>query len=300
MSQKIFVTGATGVIGRQAIPALIARGHQVTGVARSQAKAEALHSEGAKSVFVDLFNADQLGASVDGHDVVIHLATNIPTGASAATKRAWTTNDRLRTETSKCLASACLATSAKRYIGESITFPYVDSGDEWIDEAVERSYFWGNQSSVDAEAAAKMVADTGATGVVLRFAMFYAPESAHLKTIKATAAKGLFTLTGDPDAFISFISARDAAEAVVAAIEAPAGTYNVAEANPATRAQHSMVLAKVVGRTRLRSVPHLLQKAGGAGVESLSRSHRISAALLSSATGWEPKHAPLQTWEYVQ
>ncbi len=282
------------------IPALIAQGHQVTAVARSKGKAATLSDAGAIPAFVDLFNVDQVGATVDGHDTIIHLATHIPTGASAVSKRAWQTNDRLRTETSAHLASACIDSSATRYIGESITFPYVDSGDKWIDEGVERAYFWGNRSCADAEASAKLVADSGATGVVLRFAMFHAPDSAHLKLFKATAAKGLSPLTGEAEALISFVSVSDAADAVVAAIEAPSGTYNVAEANPSTRAEHIAALAKTVGRNKLRSVPYALQKVGGAGVESLSRSHRIDSALFSSVTDWAPKHAAIDAWESVQ
>ncbi len=192
-----------------------------------------------------------------------------------------------------------------RYFGEalhreSITFPYVDSGDEWIDEGVETLLLLG-QSVVSRRRSRSR--NGGREGHRWsRASVCHVPRAGKCppETHQSNRHQGLFALTGDPDAFISFISVGDAAEAVVAAIEAPSGTYNVAEADPSTRSQHSMALAKVVGRTRLRSVPHLLQKAGGAGVESLRpiTSNQRCATLVGYRLGAETRYTT--TWESVQ
>lgn len=294
---RIFLTGATGVLGRRAVPRLVATGHEVSGVARSDGKAAQVAGFGATPVTVDLFDGDAVRRAVDGHDVVMHLATNIPTGASAAVKRGWAMNDRLRSEVAGHLSRAAIDTGASRYVQESITFPYTDGAGGWIDESHERTYFWGNQTVVDAERAADDVTVAGATGVVLRFAMFMADDSAHLLTFARMAERGLWGVFGDDDAHISFIDADDAAAAVVASIDAPAGIYNVAEAEPLTRGEHRARLAQTVGRPSLRALPRFVRAAGGKGAESLARSHRISSQAFRTATGWSATNAPIDRWE---
>jgi hypothetical protein len=76
-----------------------------------------------------------VAAAVVGHEVVINLATSIPKLTKAALGSAWTTNERLRSEASNHLVDAALAAGAGRYVQESIAFPYLDAGDEWVDES---------------------------------------------------------------------------------------------------------------------------------------------------------------------
>ena len=131
---KVFVTGATGVIGTRAVPALVAAGHEVTAVARGEAKADLVRSLGAVPVAVDLFDPAAVKEAVAGHDAVAHLATNIPPMTKASRPSSWTTNERLRREASRNLVDAALDAGAGRYVQESICFPYLDAGDAWIDE----------------------------------------------------------------------------------------------------------------------------------------------------------------------
>lgn len=293
---RVFLTGATGVIGRRAIPALLEAGHHVSAVARSDAKAAQVAATGATAARVSLFDAEQVAQAVQGHDAVVHLATNIPTGASAGLKRGWRTNDRLRKEASATLAAAANAAGIERYVGESTTFPYLPGGTDWITEDHPRDYFFGNQTCLDSEAAAQLVTNAGGQGVVLRFAMFYANDSAHIDTFMLAAKRGFSAVTGHEDTYVSFIDMEDAAAAVVAALEAPAGVYNVAEPNPVKRAEHNTALAKAVGRDKLRPLPGLMQKAGGAGLESVSRAQRISSAKLQEITSWAPAVPVVECW----
>ena len=77
---RIFLTGATGVIGRRALPLLVALDHGVTAVAhRPQSRAE-IERAGAVPVQVDLFARDALQRALAGHDAVINLATHLPVG----------------------------------------------------------------------------------------------------------------------------------------------------------------------------------------------------------------------------
>lgn len=103
---KVFLTGATGVVGTRALPALVAAGHEVTAVARTDERAALVRRLGGQPVTVDLFGASAVAAAVVGHEAVVHLATNIPPMARSARRRAWATNDRLRSEASAHLVDA--------------------------------------------------------------------------------------------------------------------------------------------------------------------------------------------------
>ena len=93
---RVFVAGATGVLGRRTVARLVAAGHQVTGVARSPEKDTLLESLGARPVRVDLFDADAVRAAVAGHDAVVNVTTKIPPVAQMARMSAWDENERIR------------------------------------------------------------------------------------------------------------------------------------------------------------------------------------------------------------
>jgi nucleoside-diphosphate-sugar epimerase len=296
---RVFVTGATGVLGRRAVPALVRAGHLVTAVVRSEEKADAVRAAGATPVSVDLFDAAAVSSAITSHDSVAHLATNIPTGPAAADRSAWRTNDSLRRDVAAVIASAAAEAGVPRMIQESITFPYVDGGDQWVDEQCERTYFWGNKTTVAAEAAAARVTATGGAGIVLRFAMFMAPDSAHCQSFVRAAHRGSFAIAGAPGGFVSFIHVDDAAEAVVAALAAPAGIYNVAEPEPRRRSDHRQALASLVGQPELRLIPELVDPGDNQALQSLARSHRISSQHLRDALGWQPTRQAIQSWKEV-
>ncbi|MFK8022547.1 MAG: NAD-dependent epimerase/dehydratase family protein [Ilumatobacter sp.] len=297
MTSRVFVAGATGVLGRRVVPALLAAGCEVTANVRDDEARRAAEAAGARTATVDLFDLAATARLADDHDTVVNIATAIPTGTSAAFRRGWRTNDRIRSEASANLAGS-MAASGRRYIGESTTFPYVDSGDAWVDETAACAYFWGNESCRDAEAAAHAVTEAGGVGVALRFAMFFAADSAHVEHIRALARRGLFALPGSANDIMSWIHVDDAAAAVVAAIRAPAGIYNVAESDPAPRGSHAVALARSVGRERLRVMPAGAVRIAGESIESLARAQRISSNRLTEATGWSADHDVVGMWHH--
>src|ERR1700676_330490 len=86
---RIFVAGATGVIGKRVVPLLVAAGHKVTGIGRSEEKRAQLARLGAAAIDVDLFDPGELRRAVAGHEVVINLATHLPAGWRMFAPRGW-------------------------------------------------------------------------------------------------------------------------------------------------------------------------------------------------------------------
>jgi nucleoside-diphosphate-sugar epimerase len=291
---KIFLAGGTGVVGSRALPALVADGHHVTAVARTDAKADLVRSLGGEPIAVDLFDAAGVAAAVAGHEVVVNLATSIPPLSKAARASAWTTNERLRTEASNHLVDGALHAGARRYVQESIAFPYVDNGDGWIDEDHPVDQVGPFTGARDAEAAAARFAADGGTGVVLRFAQFYAPEASHTRSFNATVRRRVNPFLGPPEGYTSFIHAEDAGSAVVAALRAPSGTYNVADDEPMTRAEAGRVLADALGVKPPHAVPRVVQAATPASAKLLMRSLRVSNRRFKVATGWAPSHPSIR------
>ena len=128
---KIFVAGASGVIGKQLVPRLVARGHQVVGMTRSQSNQSALRELGATPVVADALDADQVGSAVaDAEpDVIIHELTSISTFDMRHFDRAFAETNRLRTEGTDNLLAAGRAVEVKRFIAQSFTsWPYARTG----------------------------------------------------------------------------------------------------------------------------------------------------------------------------
>ena len=298
---KVFVAGGTGIIGRRAVRLLVAGGHEVTAMSRSESKDAMLRELGAKPVRCDLFDPASLIRAVAGHEVVINLATNIPPIDKAFKRAAWATNDRIRTEGSANLVDAALSAGSDRFIQESITFPYSDCGADWIDERVDLRPSPATRTTLDAEASARRFAEAGGSAVVLRFGAFYAPDASHTKSSIQMVHKNLAPVLGPRSAYQSSVHADDAAAAVVAALAAPTGTYNVVDDEPLTRAEVITIMARAAQRTHLRRLPGwLMTLLGGATARLLMRSQRVSNSAFREATGWQPHHRSMRTgWPAV-
>jgi 2-alkyl-3-oxoalkanoate reductase len=298
---RIFMTGATGVVGRRAVPLLVAAGHEVTAVGRSLEKRAALEKAGARPVEVNLFDAEAVRQAVAGHEVVIHLATHIPSSSmKMLMPGTWRENDRLRSVASKNLVDAALAGGVERYIQEAFAPVYADGGDAWIDETWPVKPVRYNRSVLDAERAAARFSESGRTGVVLRFGLFYGPDSAMVQDMIGVVRKGWAPVPGPPDGFVSAVSHDDAATAVVAALAVEAGIYNVVDDEPLRRRAYVSALADALGVSSPKLPPTWMAKLMGSLGEVLSRSQRISNRKLRAASDWKPKYPSVREgWRAV-
>jgi 2-alkyl-3-oxoalkanoate reductase len=287
---RVFVTGASGVIGRRVVPLLRSAGHQVTAISRSAESKRMLERHGATTIALELYDVAALRDVMREHDAVVNLATHIPSSSTKMLfRRSWRENDRIRREGSAALVDAALAAGVSRFVQESFAPIYADGGERWLDETSPVEPVAYNESVLDAERSAERFAASGRTGVVLRFAAFYGPDSRVMHEMIGLIRKGWSPLPGSRDAFISSVSHDDAASAVVAALSAPSGIYNVSDDEPLRRGEWLDTLARSVGVAPPRPFPQWLVRVGGSLMALLARSLRISNAKFRAATGWAPR-----------
>src|SRR4051794_5487385 len=106
---RIFVAGATGVIGRRLVPMLVANGHDVTAMTRSVEKAPAIEAMGAQAAVTDVFDAERLGQAVAAAqpDAVVHQLTDLPQEINfRKAETEFAGNDRIRSEGTRNLVAA--------------------------------------------------------------------------------------------------------------------------------------------------------------------------------------------------
>src|SRR5215510_1375674 len=129
---KVFIAGATGVLGRQLVPMLVGNGHEVVGMTRTDAKRDLLRRLGAEPVVADALDADAVGRAVGEAepDVIVHQLTAIPAAPNMRRfDREFALTNRLRTEGTDHLLSAGRAAGVKRFVAQSNSaMPYARIG----------------------------------------------------------------------------------------------------------------------------------------------------------------------------
>jgi nucleoside-diphosphate-sugar epimerase len=188
------------------------------------------------------------------------------------------------------LAAAARAIGVSRFIQESFAPIYPDCGDAWVDESTPLRPARYNRSVLDAEKTVQDFAADGRIGTVLRFGAFYGPDAIQMQTYIASMKKGWAALPGDPRAFISSCSHDDAATAVVHALRAPSGPFNVVDDQPVRRTEFFGSLAQAMHARPPRFPPPWMTPLLGPVGETVARSLRISNRAFRAATGWTPKY----------
>jgi len=286
---RILVCGATGVVGRRAIPLLVSDGHTVTAAVRKPVPD--FGKAGVKSVAIDLFDFDALRRAVDGQDAVVNLATHMPSSMwKTFFRSAWKMNDRIRSVGVANLVDAALAAGTPTLVQESFAPAYPDGGDRWIHEDTPLAPTAYNRTLLDAEASVDRFAAGGGTGVVLRFAAFYGPDAMQVRAYVDSLRRGWAPLPGGPQRYISSVAHDDAATAVAAALRLPTGAYTVADDEPVRRGEFFGSLAQALGVAPPRFMPQWITPLFGSLGELMARSLRLSNDKLKKMTRWAPRY----------
>lgn len=221
---RVFLAGASGVVGRRMVPLLVADGHEVWGTTRRADRAPDLAGAGARPVVVDVFDADALTEAVldAAPDVVVHQLTDLRGEDFAA-------NTRLRVEGTHNLVDAARAAGVEVMVAQSIAWLYAPGPGP----AVETEPLDPGLRGYDGVAALEKAVAEMPRGVVLRYGLLYGPGTWY-------APDGLITRRircGEhtpPASWGSFVHVDDAAAAAVAALDWPAGPVNVVDDEPTT------------------------------------------------------------------
>ena len=275
---KVFVAGATGVIGRRMVPMLIEAGHEVTGMTRSSSKAEALSDAGATPVVCDVFDAPALHAAVvaAAPEVVVHQLTDLPPNVDPRKMEKQTRgNDRIRVEGTANLLAAALAAGARRMVAQSIAFAYAPGGgikdeqEPLYDDAEEP---WSRSIRAVHELERLVTQSDGIEGLVLRYGFFYGPGSSYASDgyYARQVRSRRFPVVGSGTGVFSFVHVDDAAGAAVAAVERGwPGIYNVVDDEPAALSEWLPHYAQALGAKKPFRVPELIARlvAGKRAVE---------------------------------
>ena len=299
---KVFVAGATGAMGKQLVPRLVAAGHRVVGTTRSEAKEGALWDLGATPMVVDAVDPDQVADAVARAqpDVIVHELTSIAGLDIRHFDRDFAMTNRLRTEGTDHLLSAGRAVGVERFVAQSYTsWPYARTGgavkreDDPLDPTPARE-MRDSMAAIRHLEAAVLGADW-TTGIVLRYGGFYGPGTSLTPGGEQfeMVRKRKFPVVGNGAGVWSFVHIADAAEATVAAVEhGKRGIYNVVDDDPAAVAEWLPALARAIGAPTPWRVPRFVGRllAGESGAVMMTEMRGASNAKAKRELGWEPRH----------
>jgi nucleoside-diphosphate-sugar epimerase len=307
---KVFVAGATGVLGRELVPQLVARGHEVTGMTRTASKQDLVRDLGARPVVADALDPEAVAQAVAAAEpeVIVHELTALsgPVGMRDARRpdqsRAALMTNRLRIEGTDHLLAAGRAVGARRFVAQSfaafrlarIPGPVQTEADPPDPEPpsalrmVQEGYLYLEKAVTSI--------DWG-EGLALRYGGFYGPGTSISRAPDAQMAapirKRQFPIVGDGAGVWSHIHIDDAAAATVAAVErGQAGLYNVADDEPAPVREWLPVLASALGAKPPRHVPRWLGRlaAGEAATVMMTEAKGASNEKAKRELGWRLRY----------
>jgi len=238
---KVFIAGATGAIGKPLVKKLLAAGHEVFGMTRSNEKAESLIKQGAKPILADAFNIEEVNSFMQGikPDVVIEQLTSLPKEYSAETMQATDEiNTKIRLVGGANVHSVAQTAGVKRYIIQSSGFFYppgrglADEDEPFVSDAPE----FTSTAARTYEKIEKRVFSSNIEGIALRYGFFYGPGTWYDRgeSIANLVQQQAMPIIGSGQGVWSFIHIDDAADATIAAIvNGKAGeAYNIVDDNP--------------------------------------------------------------------
>lgn len=295
------MAGASGVIGRRLVPKLVAAGHEVTGMTRSEERAEELRRAGATSAVRDIF--DSAGVREDvrraAPEVVLHELTALPPTPDFKDPATFEATNRIRREGTPILIEAAQEAGARRLIAQSIAFYYEPTGDWVKDEAAPT---WADPPAPFGEAVAALrsleetvTGTPGLEGLVLRYGQLYGPGTGFAPDggLAAEVRRRRFPIVGGGHGVFSFLHVDDAADATVAAVERGApGVYNVVDDEPVPGHEWLPVYAEALGAKPPRRLPRWLARlaAGPLAVAFATTGRGASNAKAKRELGWTPAH----------
>jgi 2-alkyl-3-oxoalkanoate reductase len=304
---RVFVVGASGALGKQLIPRLVAAGDDVTGTTTSESKRDLVESLGARAVVLDLLDADAVETAVRqaAPEVVVHEATGLSGNMDFRNfDRYFDRTNQLRTEGTRILLEAARAAGARRFIAQSFAgwpFARVDGMVKSEEAPLDPHPPKGIEQTIAAIAEQERLVTSaeGIEGVVLRYGLFYGPGTslalapAEGEQVEAVRARK-FPVVGSGEGVASFIHIDDAAAATALAVaDGDPGIYNVVDDEPAPAREWLPVLAEEIGAKRPMKVPRWIGRllAGSGMTTMMTEGRGASNAKAKRELDWQPRFA---------
>jgi nucleoside-diphosphate-sugar epimerase len=297
---RVFVTGATGAIGRHLVPGLVAAGHQVTATTRTPGKAAQLRAAGAEPVILDGLDREAVIAAVRAAapEVIVHQMTALAGMRSLRNPdKAFAATNELRTRGTDNVLAAAAEAGTRRVIAQSYAGPGPDKPSSGgLRTETDPPDLRPIRSAVQGPAAIAYVDTTvpaeAPEGIVLRYGAFYGPGASEV--LLEVVRKRQVPVIGGGTGIWSFIEITDAAAATLAAAGGGApGIYNVVDDDPAPVADWLPYLAQVAGAKPPLRLPAWLGRllAGEFVVAQMTTSRGSSNQKARKELGWEPRYA---------
>ncbi len=293
---RVFVAGATGVIGRRLVPLLRERGHEVTATTTSPARCEDLAALGAHAVVMDGLDADAVRDAVVRAEpqAVVHQMTALAGAQDLRRFDRWfARTNELRTEGTDNLLAAARAAGAERFVAQSYTGwtnSRTGAGVKTEDDPLDPQPARAQRRTLEAiRHLERAVLDAPLHGTVLRYGALYGPEP--LQELVSFLRRRRLPIVGDGAGVWSWIHVDDAARATVAALEREIpGVFNVVDDEPAPAAEWLTYLAEVAGAPTPVRIPVWLARvaAGEVAVRWMTSARGSSNAKIRDALGWRP------------
>jgi nucleoside-diphosphate-sugar epimerase len=297
---RVFVAGASGVIGKPLIRKLVAAGHEVTGTTRKQASAGRIEAAGAEAVICDCLDSVAVERAVAAArpEVIVSELTSLPREYDLR-KIDYGPTNRLRVEGGHNLIVAGRKAGARRYLSQSIAFVYEPQGG-WVKDEAAPTYHeapgkFGSGLEATMLSEREALDGGGMEGLVLRYGQLYGAGTyfAADGSIAGQVRSRRFPLIGKGDAVFSFVHVDDAADATVAAVDrGSSGIYNVVDDDPAPMRDWLPVYAETIGAKPPFRVPVFLARLlGGRAAAAMGTSLRgASNEKAKRELGWQPAH----------
>ncbi|MFF3923006.1 NAD-dependent epimerase/dehydratase family protein [Paenibacillus lactis] len=239
---KIFVAGATGVIGRLLLPQLLRAGHEVTGMTQSRERGSMIERLGARAVVADALDRERVMEAVASvkPDAIIHQLTSLSQ---------WNLEDnaRIRRDGTRNLVDAALASGVPLMIAQSISWAY-EPGDSPASEseALDIGAPDPRGMTVDGVSALEQAVSEMPRHVILRYGMLYGPGTWYDRG-GIMAKRILHQEVPATEAVTSFLHVEDAANAAALALEWPSGVYNIVDDEPSKGTEWLPAYADALG-----------------------------------------------------
>ncbi|WP_435156870.1 NAD-dependent epimerase/dehydratase family protein [Haladaptatus sp. DFWS20] len=294
---RVFIAGATGVIGRRLVERLTDRGHEVIGVVRDDDGAALVETRGGTARYGDVLDPDTLIPAMAGADAVVATQTALPV-KDKPTDDDWALNDRVRVEGTRNLVAA--ADGVERFLFPSIVWVARQPDGSVFDERADRYPDRATQSAADVEDIVQDAASKrGFDATILRLGFLYAPDAGHTHQMGKQLLSGDLPVVGGGlfgrrDAELSLLHADDAAQALVEAIDADAtGLYHVVDDEPVTVADFFSAFANRLEAPEPSRIPGWIARffVGKEQVNVLTKPFPTDADRFRRDVEWEPTYS---------